>query len=65
MTWWQMMQIVWWGSLGWALCIGAVVIAWAIIAELFSARDKARFKAFQDERERDNEPTNGRDHGNN
>ena len=79
MSWWEMMQIVWWGSLGWALCLGVVTIAWAVIAEIVRVQQVARDKRARDkwdkqtgkdlseawERDRHTAPTNGRDHGNN
>ena len=65
MTWWQMMKIVWWGSLGWALCLGVVVVVWTIIAEITRGKEQANLKALQDERDRHIEPTNGGRNGNN
>jgi len=64
MTWWEMMKVVWWGGIGWALCLGAVSIVWAIIAEITRAKEKARRKALQDERDRHIELTNGGRNGN-
>lgn len=69
MTWWEMMQIVWWGSLGWALVL--IVPAFVLIlvsytfVQMAEARERARLEALRDEYDRNVKPNNGRDHGKN